>query len=122
MVKLIEAALLDKVHLPEQINTTLAPRCSFNVMNININININIYIYIYIYIYTSIHLNSFPKVNTMIFLSKVVQLQLYRKLGQHNVSKTLYILLRSMCYNYQTLRYAIINLTQSCQLCRGSST
>ena len=46
-MKLIKAAVLDEICLPEQINTTLAPRCSFNVMNINMN-----YIYIYIYIYT----------------------------------------------------------------------
>lgn len=46
MVKLIKAAVLDEICLPEQINTNLAPKCSFNVMNININT------YIYIYIYT----------------------------------------------------------------------
>lgn len=49
-MKLIKAAVLDEICLPEQVNTTLAPRCSFNVMNINMNM------YIYIYIY----LNSFP--------------------------------------------------------------
>ena len=47
MIKLIKAAVLDEICLSEQVNTTLAPGCSFNVMNINMNM----YIYIYIYIF-----------------------------------------------------------------------